>query len=375
MAQAHTRPVWAGHPATNDIDLAGLTPTIQPIPAVLEALSHPQPGSQALQEMLLRTRLGTEYRLSERSIALVADLDAAVADVAARHRGPLVHFPPDSVSTLLADRVASSRTVTLLRGPGRDGALALESAADLPCEGLAIVASPSDPLGTLLAANDAVRLARSCRWLLIDERHADYAGQSLMGLAGEFTNVLVLRSFRARVGASSPEVGWAAGSPRALSLLEGVPAALPGPVVQAALAAASDLPAVRALLATVRDERSRLYRSLRKLSYLQPLPSWGPFVSARVEVGQRSVLTQALADRGIRVHAPLQPGLERYVRFGLGSRRDMEYLRQALLDSVLTMVGEPSAAGGADAYGFPLGGEKLGQPEFGQVKQRRQRSA
>lgn len=375
MAQTHARTVWAARPAANDIDLAGLTPAIQSIPAVQEALSHPQPGSQALHELLLRTRLATEHRLSERSVALVADLDATVTNIANRHDGPVVHFPPDSLSALLAPGGTGAELAPLLRGPGRDGAIALECASDLPHDGLAVVASPSDPLGALLAANDAVRLARSCRWLLIDERHADYAAQSLTGLAGEFTNVLVLRSFRARIGAATPEAGWAAGSSQALALLDDTQGSLPCPVAQAALAAANDLPAVRAMLARVRDERSRLYRSLRKLSYLQPLPSWGPFVSARVEVGARATLVDALAERGVRVHTPPQPGLERYVRFGLGSRREMEHLRQALLDCVLTMVGEPSATGGADAYRFPLGGEQLGQPELGQVQQRRQRSA
>jgi histidinol-phosphate/aromatic aminotransferase/cobyric acid decarboxylase-like protein len=87
-----------------------------------------------------------------------------------------------------------------------------------------------------------------------------------------------------------------------------------------------------ATLKLVREERSRLYRFLRKLSFLEPLPSWAPFITARVTVVSRQCLIDGLAKRGIRIHAPLEPGLEQYVRFGIGSRTAMDRLRVALLE-------------------------------------------
>ena len=44
---------------------------------------------------------------------------------------------------------------------------------------------------------------------------------------------------------------------------------------------------VAATLKLVREERSRLYRFLRKLSFLEPLPSWAPFITARVTIVSR----------------------------------------------------------------------------------------
>ena len=89
---------------------------------------------------------------------------------------------------------------------------------------------------------------------------------------------------------------------------------------------------VAATLKLVREERSRLYRFLRKLSFLEPLPSWAPFITARVTIVSRQDLIDGLAKRGIRVHAPSEPGLEHYVRIGIGSRTAMDRLRAALLE-------------------------------------------
>jgi histidinol-phosphate aminotransferase len=357
------------------IDLSGVVPAIAPPVAVSEALAQTPEGSGDLYETLVRHRLATEYRLSERNLVLVRDLDAAVAGIAAETTGPLVLFPPAATYGSLGAALQQRQVVDVGRGFSRDGAITLESASDLPHDGVAIIASPGDPLGNVLSANDAVRLARSCAWVVIDERYADYAGQSLLSVASEFSNVIVLRSFQARLGVTNANAGWAAGSPRARHLLGGVSSDLPPDIAHAVLAASNDKAASRMLLSLVRDERSRLYRALRKLSYLQPLPSWGPFVVARVEVGNRDTLLSLLCARGIQVYAPQEPGLERYIRIGIGTRSTMEYLRRTLLEIAPEMLGAQLAGSGCDPDRLTLRGEEFSQPEFRQIKQRGQRSA
>lgn len=351
-------------------DLGGDAPAIAPPVAVSEALVQTEGESDELHESLIRHRLAAEYRLAERNLVLIRDVDAAVAGIAAQITGPLVLFPPSMTLASPGGLHENRQVIEVARGFGRDGVITLESASDLPHDGLAIIASPGDPLGNVLTANEAVRLARSCAWLVIDERYADYAGQSLLNLASEFSNVVVLRSFQSRLGATDATPGWATGSSRARDLLAGISSGLPLGVGLAVLAASSDKAASRMLLSLVRDERSRLYRALRKLSYLQPLPSWGPFVAARVEVGDRATLVALLCARGIRVHAPQEPGLERYVRIGIGTRSAMEYLRRTLLDIAPEMLGDQLAGGSCDAYRLTLRGKELRQTEFGQVEHR-----
>jgi histidinol-phosphate aminotransferase len=343
--------------------------------AVSEALAQIPEGNDELHETLVRHRLATDYRLSERNLVLVKDLDAAVAGIAAQTSGPLVLFPPAAIYESLGPLLEQRHVVEVARGFSRDGAVTLESASDLPHDGVAIISSPGDPLANVLAANDAVRLARSCAWLVIDERYAEYAGQSLLNVASEFSNVIVLRSFQARLGATDTNAGLAVGSPRARELLANVSSHLPPGIAQAVLAAGCDKAASRMLLSLVRDERSRLYRTLRKLSYLQPLPSWGPFVAARVEVGDRDTLLALLCARGLQVHAPQEPGLERFVRIGIGTRSSMEYLRRTLLEIAPEMLGAQLASGGRDPDRFTLRVEEFGQPDFRQVEERRERTA
>jgi histidinol-phosphate/aromatic aminotransferase/cobyric acid decarboxylase-like protein len=99
-----------------------------------------------------------------------------------------------------------------------------------------------------------------------------------------------------------------------------------------ALATLDSLDSVDATLRLLREERSRLYRFLRKLSFLEPIPSWGPFLAARVELVPRARVVSGLASRGVYVHVPEEPGLERVLRVGIGSRSAMDRLREALLE-------------------------------------------
>jgi histidinol-phosphate/aromatic aminotransferase/cobyric acid decarboxylase-like protein len=203
---------------------------------------------------------------------------------------------------------------------------------DLPPDGIAIVDSPSDPLGSLLSTADAVRLARACRLLIVDERYAELAGFSLLHLSAEFENVVVVRSFEYWAGIDDPPCAWVAAPPRIAAAL-GLDGHLPRwEALAGAMATLDSLDTVDATLRLLREERSRLYRFLRKLSFLEPIPSWAPFLSARVDLVPRARVISGLAARNIHVHASEEAGLERVIRIGIGSRSAMDRLRAALLE-------------------------------------------
>jgi histidinol-phosphate/aromatic aminotransferase/cobyric acid decarboxylase-like protein len=94
----------------------------------------------------------------------------------------------------------------------------------------------------------------------------------------------------------------------------------------------SDRCAIESAAKMARQERSRLYRLLRKYSFFEPIPSWGPFMSTRVKVVSRDAVVRAFLDRGIRVHTPEEAGLEDFIRVSIGSRVAMERFRLALQD-------------------------------------------
>ena len=177
-----------------------------------------------------------------------------------------------------------------------------------------------------------VRLSRACTCVVIDERFAEFSGFSLLPLALELENVLVMRSFAPWAGLPEIACGWAVSPAGLAEALELGSNAVKPEAIAGALATLESRASVTATLKFVREERSRLFRFLRRLSFLEPLPSWGPFITGRVTVVSRQDLIEGLAKRGIRIHAPGDPGVEEYVRIGIGSRTAMDRLRAALLE-------------------------------------------
>jgi histidinol-phosphate aminotransferase len=310
-----------------------------PCPAAIEAVETcPEVLTDSLAATF-RHRLGEVYRVSAESVHLLGSVDAAIAAIAGRHTGPIVAFPPSGTSTLIAECAPGSDPATIARGPGRDAVIGPEFTTDLPENAMAVIDSPSNPLGSLLSPADLVRLSRACQCVVVDERFAEYSAFSLLPLARELDNVVVMRSFESWAGLPEISCAWAMTSPRLAGALQLSRSVVKPEAIAGAMATLEDRASVAATLKLVREERSRLYRFLRKLSFLEPLPSWAPFVTARVTIVPRQDLIDGLAKWGILVHAPSEPGLEQYVRIGIGSRTAMDRLRTALLELGPELVG------------------------------------
>jgi histidinol-phosphate aminotransferase len=177
-----------------------------------------------------------------------------------------------------------------------------------------------------------VRLARACRLLVVDERFGAFSNFTLRGLASEFHNIVILRSYELWLGDADSTCGWAIASPDVVERFGMSSREIDPSAMASAIALFSDRHTVELTVRLARQERSRLYRLLRKFSFLSPVPSWGPFMSARVSIVPRAEVVRAFLDRGIRVHAPEAPGLEDFIRIGIGSRSAMERFRLALAD-------------------------------------------
>jgi histidinol-phosphate aminotransferase len=310
-----------------------------PCPAAIEALeAGPGPPTESLVSKF-RSQLSEVYRVPVGSIRLLESVDAAISGMASRHLGPLIAFPPAATANLIAERFRGSEMAMIARGPGRDGVIGPDFASDLPENGLAVIDSPSNPLGSIASPADAVRLSRACRCVIVDERFAEFAEFSLLPLALELDNVVVVRSFESWAGLPGISCAWAVASPRLAHLFEQTQPVVDPEAIAGAMATLQDRCSVAATLKLVREDRSRLYRFLRRLSFLEPLPSWAPFITARVTIVPRQHLIDGLGKRGICVHVPSERGLENYVRIGIGSRTAMDRLCAALLEIAPALVG------------------------------------
>ena len=328
VARAHARRRAAIEPVIR-LDL--LENPYGPCPAAIEAVGMSPESPPELLAARLRRQLSQNYRVPSESIHIVASINRAIRGIVSRHVGPLITFPPAATTALIADCSRESEIVSIARGVCGDAVIGPDFASDIPANGLAVIDSPSNPLGAIVSPADIVRLSRACTCVVVDERFAEFSEFSLLPIALELDNVIVLRSFASWSGLSEATCAWAVAPPR-LAEKFGLEFTMVKPeAVAGAIATLEHRASVTATVKLVREDRSRLYRFLRRLSFIEPLPSWGPFITARVTIVPRQILIDGLAMRGVLVHAPPEPGLEEYVRIGIGSRTAMDRLRAALL--------------------------------------------
>jgi histidinol-phosphate aminotransferase len=323
-------------PARIRLDLLGNP--YGPSLAVYEALA----GSDALHlpaeahATELRRRLAAGVGLSPEWLLLANGIDELLTMIYLWRRddGPLIVFPPSDPAD--EGRAARHRIAVqqVRRAPSFALDLDVQAAAELDHRATALVASPNDPTGTLLGTQEAVRLARACALLVVDERHGAYGSRTFVPFVREFDNVLVVQTFETWAGLAGLPLAVAIGPPRLMRELgefgrrDGVAMG----AVLAALATLDDLAFVRATVQLVRLERSRLFRTLRKLNMVQPFPSWANFVLARVERGTVDTFLSGLERREIAVFRPPQPELARCLRISATRPEHTDSLKRALID-------------------------------------------
>lgn len=305
---------------------------VQDALAACDDLHLPSPE----RELRLHLRLARTLGVPPDWLVLANGIDELLGMILLwrRDRGPLVLFPPSDPED---ERRAARYGLEVVRVP-RSGRFTLDlepgAARCLPRGATALVASPNDPTGTLLGSQAAVRLARACELVVVDERHAEYSGRSLMPLAREFENMVVVGTFETWAGLTAFPCAYAVAPPRLAADLR--PRRRPGGVATGAILAADatldDLVYVRATVQRVREEKSSLFRMLRKLNMLRPCPSWANFLPARIERDDADFFARELARRGIQVHRPSHPDLDAYIRISATRPDHTLALKRALIE-------------------------------------------
>ena len=334
-----------GHPSVRSIvassdhvvRLDGLANPYGPSVAVGEAMAGEHDWAQRPEDHLneLRVRVAGHVGVAPSWIALGNGADEilrAIVEACEEGTRRLV-FPPAAPHELLLPVRSGEESIVLRRDAEFRTDIDLESAVELPPNVVAVVGSPSDPTGTLLPIIEVVRLCRACKLVVIDERNGGYGARSHVPIVREFDNAVVIQTLETWAGLDAFPIGWAVGHPKLLARLAGVPRRTPASgSVAAALATFDDLAWVIAMVRRVREERSRLYRMLRKLNMAQPLPSWAGFLLTRVERGDAGFVADALAERRILVARPESPELRDYLRISAGRPEDTDALRKALIE-------------------------------------------
>lgn len=293
----------------------------------------------------LTCRIAVYAGVSPEQLVLANGLDELIDMVLLwrRAQGPVLLFPPTDDSFRRVVERHGVEVIERRRPPGPSLDVPEPPVLSRPVEGTAIVQSPNDPTGALLSPADAVRMARANEIVFIDERHGAYAARDLLRVAQEFDNVIVARTFETWAGLAGLPLAYAVAPRRIASALQDYarPSGITAGAALAAAATLDDLTYMQATVRRVREERTRLWRMLRKLNMLSvPYPTSANFVLARIERGDAGFIQRELASRGIIVHRPSDPELrDNHLRISATTPEQTEALKRALVEIAGTCLG------------------------------------
>ena len=329
--------------ASARIRLDILTNPFGPSERVFDAIAadNPRDVPDAALADQLREELGALCGVPASWIVLANGIDELHAMIA-RWRsefGPLVTFPPTDpdLDAWIGQFGAQIEQVPRLNG----FRLPIEARdSGLPRGATALVMSPNDPSGTIIGVQDLVRLVRQCSVVVIDERHAAYSSRSILPLAREFETLIVVQTMETFAGLTSLPLAWAVAPPRMAQEIgkRRRPSGVSRLPMVAALATLSDYEQVMRRVQWVTQEKSRLFRQIRKLNMISPpYPSWGNFLLCRFERGTSDFFVPRLEERGIDIYQPPHANLRNHVRISAVSAEATHALKKALIDIALDL--------------------------------------
>ncbi|HET9016329.1 MAG TPA: histidinol-phosphate transaminase [Thermomicrobiaceae bacterium] len=194
------------------------------------------------------------------------------------------------------------------------------------------VTSPNNPTGNLVTSQQVVRLLRTGALVVVDEAYYEFSGKTFLPLSREFDNMVILRTFSKWAGLAGMRLGYGIFPDALASELWKVKQ--PFNVSAAALATIGavldDAEYLRETVSRIKVERGRLFRQLRKLNFLQPYPSHGNYILARVTRGDAHVIHRRLQDQGILIRRYGSSDLRDYLRISVGRPEDTDVLVSAL---------------------------------------------
>lgn len=202
-----------------------------------------------------------------------------------------------------------------------------------------VLCTPNNPTGNALDPEAILPIVESNpdRPVVIDEAYAEFGEHNWLERSQQFPNLLVVRTLSKAYGLAGARVGYLAGPPNLVDVIDRV--RLPynlGALSQAVAVAALRAPGfVEEYVRMIVEERPRWHDMLVERGF-RVWPSQANFLLAQVPpVGERDALVAELWQAGVLVRIPGDhPRLQDSVRVTVGTPEDREALAEAL-DEVL----------------------------------------
>lgn len=300
-----------------------------PSPRVAEALArypyyhiYPDPNHTVLREALeAYVGVGREHLMlgtgSDELLDVVIRLFVQPGDA-------VVNCPPTFGMYPFLASVAGSRTLSVPRK--EDLSVDVKAIEALYADGglspkLVFVASPNNPDGGVLSAEQLARLLALPAVIVVDQAYVEFGGTDYSPLVPEHSNLIVMRTFSKWAGLAGLRVGYGVFPTGIIGHLFKIkqPYNVNAAAQAAVLASLEDLETLRERVRTLVRERERLYQGLQSIGYLQPYPSQSNFILNRV-LGRDAVeLKRGLERRGVLVRHYRAPRLSDCIRISVGT--------------------------------------------------------
>ena len=200
-----------------------------------------------------------------------------------------------------------------------------------------IFANPNAPSGIGLTRNQVREMLKKAdpdEVFVVDEAYCDFGGESCIPLLAEFKNLLIVRTFSKSLCGAGMRLGYIVASPELVNYVTIVKNSLNhfpiDAVNQTAGIAACQNPAYYCECAKkVRDERESFQNFLKEKGW-EYIPSSTNFVLARNPKMPGEQVYQNIKKQGILVRHFSTKGIEDYVRITIGTKEQMDALKDAI---------------------------------------------
>lgn len=234
------------------------------------------------------------------------------------------------ISTILGAEVIS---VPLTVDLGYD-VQALKDAIESSQPEVIIICSPNNPTGCVISRPDLASLLRAADGLVVvDEAYCEFAGETVVPLLEQHSNLVVLRTFSKAMAMAGLRVGYLVAAPELVREIS--KAVLPynlNVISQTAAEVAIEMyeTKLKPLVDLIRAERDRLFIELGHIVGLCPIRSRANFILVRSSLAPPRIYQQLLRRHILVRDVSSYPLLQDCFRVSVGTPEENDLLTAAL---------------------------------------------
>lgn len=200
-----------------------------------------------------------------------------------------------------------------------------------------IFANPNAPTGIGLTRDQVRKMIQAApkdKVFIVDEAYCDFGGESCIPLLAEFKNLVIVRTFSKSLSFAGMRLGFVVANPELINAIFTVKNSFnhfPVDFVTQKAGIASCKAAAHYIdgAKKVVEERQSLTTFLREKGWFV-IDSKTNFIFAKKEGVPGEQIYQAVKKAGILIRHFSTPGIEQFVRITIGTREQMDLLKQTL---------------------------------------------